>query len=436
MQERDMICNNLTVEGNDLLFAGVPVRAMAEKYGTPLYLFDEDKVRCNCRTYLTALREEFGENCRALYASKAAAFRALYRVMKEEGMGIDVVSSGEIATAYSAEYPLQNAFFHSNNKTDADVRYAIHRGVGYFVADNEEELYAINRIAGELGVKQKALLRVTPGIDPHTYAEVATGKVDSKFGSPIETGAAKRVVEIAVSLPNVEFVGYHCHVGSQVFDSDVYLQTVEIMFAFMAQMRDELGYTASVMDLGGGYGVRYTAADPHIDIAANIHTVASAIKAKCQALGLPLPVICMEPGRSIVANAGLTAYTVGTRKVIEGYKTYISVDGGMADNPRYALYRSAYTVLPATRMNEEFSATYSVVGRCCESGDILQENVSLPQSMGRGDILAVLTTGAYNYSMASNYNRLPKPPVVMIANGEDRLAVRRESLEDLFRLDE
>jgi len=433
---REMICNNLTVEGNDLLFAGVPIRAMAEKYGTPLYLFDENKVRENCRTYLTALREEFGENCRALYASKAAAFRALYRIMREEGMGIDVVSAGEIATAYSAEYPLQNAFFHSNNKTDADVRYAINRGVGYFVADNEEELFAINRVAGELGVRQKALLRVTPGIDPHTYAEVATGKVDSKFGSPIETGAAKKVVEIALSLPNVEFVGYHCHVGSQVFDSEVYLQTVEIMFTFMAQMRDELGFTASVMDLGGGYGVRYTVNDPHIDIAANIHTVATAIKEKCDALHLPLPVICMEPGRSIVANAGLTAYTVGTRKVIEGYKTYVSVDGGMADNPRYALYRSAYTVLPATRMNEDFNAIYSVVGRCCESGDILQENVPLPGGMQRGDILAVLTTGAYNYSMASNYNRLPKPPVVMIRDGVDRLAVRRESLEDLFRLDE
>ncbi len=434
--ERELICDNLSVSGNDLLFAGVSVRKMAEKYGTPLYLFDENKVRENCRIYLNTLREEFGENCRALYASKAAAFRALYRVMKEEGMGIDVVSAGEIATAESAGYPLQNAFFHSNNKTDADVRFAITRGVGYFVADNEEELYAVNRLAGELGVRQKALLRVTPGIDPHTYAEVATGKVDSKFGSPIETGQAKRVVQIALSLPNVDFVGYHCHVGSQVFDSDVYLQTVDIMFGFMAEMRDELGFTASVMDLGGGYGVRYTAADPHIDIAANIRTVAAAIKAKCQALHLPLPIICMEPGRSIVANAGLTAYTVGTRKVIEGYKTYLSVDGGMADNPRYALYRSAYTLLPATRMNEDCNTVYSVVGRCCESGDILQENVPLPQSMQRGDILAVLTTGAYNYSMASNYNRLPKPPVVMIADGSDRIAVRRESLEDLFRLDE
>ena len=279
------------------------------------------------------------------------------------------------------------------------------------------------------------LLRLTPGIDTHTYEAINTGKVDSKFGSAIETGQAESITKLALSLPNIDLVGFHCHVGSQVFDSDTFFRSAEIMLDYIADIKSKYGYTARQLDLGGGYGVRYLESDPTIDIAANIHEVAKAVKAKCTALNLPLPAMRLEPGRSIVADAGLTLYTVGTIKKIPGYKNYVSVDGGMSDNPRFALYGADYTVLAAEKLNEEKDMICSVVGRCCESGDIIQENVSLPSSIARGDVLAVLTTGAYNYSMASNYNRIPRLPIVMLQGGKSRVVVQRETLEDIIRND-
>ena len=432
-----MICNNLSInEKGHLCLAGQDTVELAKQYGTPLYLFDEDRIRERCRTYQTAIKQAFGTSASALYASKAASFRAIYRIMKEEGMGVDVVSSGEIYTALSAGFPMEKAYFHSNNKTDADVKYAIENGIGYFVVDNREELDAIQYFAGEQGIKQKILLRLTPGIDPHTYAAVATGKVDSKFGSAIETGQAEEMTVYAMGLSNLDLVGYHCHVGSQVFDSDVFLRAAAIMLNFAASMKEKYGFVLRELDLGGGYGVRYVESDPEIDIAANIREVGEAVKAQCKTLGLDLPAVRMEPGRSIVADAGMTLYTVGTVKRIPGYKNYVSVDGGMTDNPRFALYGSSYTVLLANRANDQSEPfRCSVVGRCCESGDILQENVALPANTQRGDLLAVLTTGAYNYSMSSNYNRIPRPPVVMLKDGNSTLAVRRETFEDICRND-
>lgn len=431
-----MICENLSVNQNgSLLFAGQSVTALAKEYGTPLYLMDEDRIRERCRTYLSAVKEAFGDGASVLYASKAASFRRLYSIMKEEGMGIDVVSSGEIYTALSAGFPLGNAYFHSNNKTDADIRYAIENGIGYFVVDNAEELLVIDEVAKEKGITQSVLLRLTPGIDPHTYEAISTGKVDSKFGSAIETGQAEEMTRLALSLPNVHLSGFHCHVGSQVFDSSVYLAAADVMLRFIADMRSSLGYTAEQLDLGGGYGVRYVEDQPTIDIRANILEVAAFIKDKCGELGIKLPHISFEPGRSIVADAGLTVYTVGTVKRITGYKNYVSVDGGMTDNPRYALYGAPYTILPTEGVYEERTLCCSLVGRCCESGDILQENILLPNGIKRGDLVACLTTGAYHYSMASNYNKLPRPPIVMLSNGGSYLAVRRETPADLSALD-
>ncbi len=432
-----MICNNLSSVNGVLHFNGRDTLSLAKEFGTPLYLMDEDRIRRNCRTYRTAMAESFGENALPLYAGKACCFTALIRIIKEEGLGLDVVSSGEIATAVKAEFPMEHAYFHSNNKTDADIAYAIDCGIGYFVADNEEEVAAVDRIAGEKGIRQKILLRLTPGIDPHTYAAVATGKVDSKFGSAIETGQAAQITEFTLSKTNIDLAGYHCHVGSQVFDSDVFLRSSDIMLEFIAEMRDRFGYTAKILDLGGGFGVRYVESDPTLDVLASIAQIAASVKGKCKALDLPLPAIRMEPGRSIVADAGLTLYTAGTVKKIPGYKNYVSVDGGMADNPRFALYGSSYTVLNAGKLNETADFECSVVGRCCESGDIIQENVKLPSSVCRGDIIAVCTTGAYNYSMASNYNRIPRPPVVMISDGGNTatVAVRRETPEDVLKLD-
>ena len=294
--------------------------------------------------------------------------------------------------------------------------------------------YAINSKAKVRNIRQKVLLRLTPGIDPHTFAAVATGKVDSKFGTAIETGQAEIITKHALMFKNIDLAGFHCHIGSQVFDSDTFIRGAEIMLDFVADMKVRLGYLCRELSLGGGYGVRYTEADPTINIYDNIRIVSEVVKEKCNELHLDIPKILMEPGRSIVADAGMTLYTVGTVKVIPGYKNYVSVDGGMTDNPRYALYGSAYTLYLANRVREEANFNCSVVGRCCESGDIIQENVMLPKPV-RGDIIAVCTTGAYNYSMASNYNRLARPPIVMINNRQDYVAVKRETLDDIIKND-
>ena len=433
---KDLICDNLSVTADHLLFAGQDTAALAAQYGTPLYLMDEARIRSNARVYRDTLRECFGDKGHALYASKACSFKRMYAIMAQEGLGVDVVSCGEMITAYKAGFPMEQAYFHSNNKTDADIEYAMDCGVGTFVVDHPEELTAIHEIAARRGVVQPVMLRITPGIDCHTYEAVATGKVDSKFGSAIVTGDAARITEAALSMANVELKGFHCHIGSQVFDASVYIATVDVMVDFLRDMQDTFGYAAEKLDIGGGFGVRYVAADPVIDIAASIREVAEYMKKKVAEAGIEMPHVYMEPGRSIVADAGMTLYTVGAVKKIEGYKNYVSVDGGMSDNPRYALYQSEYTVLPAARMSARRDMTADVVGRCCESGDIIQPDVSVPADMKRGDLVAVLTTGAYNYSMASNYNRIPRPPVVMLKDGESYVAVRRETLEDIVSLDE
>ncbi len=431
-----MICDNIgtNAEGH-LTFGGRDTTELIKKYGSPLFVMDEERLRHNCRVYVNAVKEYFGEDAMALYAGKAASFKRMYEIIAEEGMGADVVSSGEIYTARLAGFPLEHAYFHSNNKTDEDIEYAISLGIGCFVVDNAEELYAIDRIAAEKGIRQKVLLRLTPGIDPHTYAAVATGKVDSKFGSAIETGQAEDMVCLALSFDNIYLAGFHCHVGSQVFDSDVFIRSSEIMLSFIKDMKEKYSYTADELDLGGGYGVRYTECDPVIDIAKNIKEVANKIKATVSSLGIPMPRIRLEPGRSIVADTMLTLYTVGTVKRITGYKNYVSVDGGMTDNPRFALYGSKYTMFLANKANEQADFNCSVVGRCCESGDILGEDIRLPASVRRGDILAVLTTGAYNYSMSSNYNRIGRLPIAVVNEGADYLAVRREAFEDITKCD-
>lgn len=431
-----MICENITVNGAHLNFAGLDTTDLAKKHGTPLYLMDEDRIRSNCRIYLSAMKKHFGADAQPLYASKAASFKRIYEIMKEEGMGIDLVSPGEIFTAVKAGFPMENSFFHGNNKTDSDIALAMEHGVGYFMADNMCELKAVNALAKERGITQKVIIRLTPGIDPHTYAAVATGKVDSKFGVAIETGQADAFVKEAVTFENIDIVGYHCHVGSQVFDEEgsVYLDASTIMLAFGAEMQKKYGVEMKILNMGGGYGVRYTEADPYMDIEGNIEKLASHIKSEASRLGIAMPRILMEPGRSIVADAGMTLYCVGTIKEITGYKNYVSVDGGMTDNPRYALYGSKYTVLLANRMDENNTFTADVAGRCCESGDIIQPDVKMPRPQ-RGDIIAVCTTGAYNYSMASNYNRIPRPALVMISGGKDYVAIKRESYEDLIRND-
>ena len=430
-----MLYNNIEIKNGSLWFAGADTLELANKYGTPLYLMDEQKIRENCRAYREALEKCACPDSLAVYASKACSFAGIYKIIAEEGLGADVVSAGEIYTAKKAGFPMERAYFQGNNKTDADINFAMDCKVGYFVCDNFEELDAVDRIAGGRGIKQKILLRVTPGIDPHTYDEVATGKVDSKFGIAIETGQAIEAAKLALSKENLVFEGIHCHVGSMVFDSDVFFRAAAVMLGFIAEMKKVLGFEAKILDLGGGYGVKYYDGQGEIDIPENIRLVAECIKAKSEELGIAVPSLRLEPGRSIVADAGITLYTVGSVKKITGYKNYVSVDGGMTDNPRYALYESRYTVLTANKADAPATLTADLVGRCCESGDIIQPEVKFPADIGRGDTVAVLTTGAYNYSMASNYNRIPRPPIVMVDGGADRLAVRRESLDDLLMND-
>lgn len=417
-----------------MTIAGQEVTRLAAEYGTPLYLMDEQRIRSNCRMYLKAFQENFPEDSLPLYASKAASFKQIYRIMAEEGMGVDVVSSGELYTALAAGFPAERIHFHGNCKTDADIAYGVASGIGCFIADNREELLALEKTAAGAGVTQAILLRVTPGIDPHTYEAVSTGKVDSKFGAAVETGQAMELVKLALAQPHLKLLGLHCHVGSQVFGEDVYQRTIDIMAAFLAEIRDETGAVLEELNLGGGYGVRYTEEDETIDIPARLREVALHLRRETEKHGLPMPRFLMEPGRSIVADAGMTLYTVGSIKRIPGYKQYAAVDGGMTDNPRYALYQSRYTVYHGSKTGP--TERFDVVGRCCESGDIIQPHVELPADTCRGDILAVCTTGAYNYSMASNYNCLPRPPIVMLTPEGSYTAVRRETFADLTALDE
>ncbi len=424
-----MICDNISTANGHLLFGGRDTVELAGKYGTPLYLMDERRVRRNCRVYKENMDKHFS-SALPLYASKALSCKRLYEIVAQEGLGTDVVSPGELYLAKEAGFPMEKVFFHGNAKTDADIAFAMDCGVGFFIIDNMDELHAVDRLAGERGIRQKALLRLTPGIDPHTFEAVATGKVDSKFGVPIETGQAMDFVAAALELAHVDLRGIHAHVGSQVFDSAVFYDTADIMLSFIADLKRELGYEASMLNLGGGYGVRYTESDPAVDIGQELAAVAEHIREGSRRLGIQEPMILMEPGRSIVADAGMTLYTVQSTKTIPGYRSYAAVDGGMTDNPRYALYRSAYTIYLANKMGEKADFVCTVGGRCCESGDMIQENVALPTPQ-RGDILAVCTTGAYNYSMASNYNSIPRPPIVILDGERDYVAVRRETFADL-----
>ncbi len=426
------IANNLSVNSDGhLLFADMDTVDLAKKYKTPLYLMDEDKIRDKCRAFKKAVSRYFS-SADILYASKAAAFVRMYEIVNEEGLCVDVVSGGELYTAIHAGFPIEKIYFHGNNKSLDEIEYAVESGIGYFIVDNLYELEYVNKIAAEKNKKQKILLRITPNIDPHTFEAVSTGKIDSKFGFAIETGQAQEAVEKALSCKNTELAGYHCHIGSQVFEHNLFSDSARIMFEFSAQMRSAFGYEAKVMNLGGGFGVRYVEEDVEVDIDGCICEISRTVKEECSRLNLNEPKILFEPGRSIVGDCGITLYTIGNIKVIPEYKKYVAVDGGMSDNPRYALYQSPYTAVIANKADKDRDFLCTIAGKCCESGDLIQEDVML-QTPEFGDILAVFSTGAYNYSMASNYNKIPRPPIVMVKNREDYVAVKRETYEDIIK---
>ena len=430
-----MLANNIGInEKGHLTFAGVDTVDLAAEYGTPLYLIDKDKITDRAREYMSAAEKYLGNGSHPCYAGKALCYTDLYRTLEEIGMWIDVVSPGEFYTAKKAGFDLSRAMFHGNNKTDDDLKMALDMGVGRIVCDSSDEIDALDRIAGELSKKPKILIRLTPGIDPHTHKSINTGTVDSKFGVAIETGDAKSLVEKTLAKKNVELMGYHCHIGSQIFECEPFCEAAEKMLTFMADIKNTLGFEAREINLGGGMAVPYLESDEKISYTENIKAVGECINTLLEKLSLNRPAFYLEPGRSMVADSGMTLYTVGTVKCIEGYKNYVSIDGGMADNPRYALYQSPYTLINASHADiaPDFKAT--VGGRCCESGDLIQENVNLARPE-RGDILAVLTTGAYNFSMSSNYNRLARPALVTLQGGKSYVAVKRQTFEDITALD-
>ncbi len=430
-----MLQKNLSVnnEGH-LTIAGVDAVLLAKKYGTPLYVMDEELVRNRCRVQLKAMEKYCAPGSMILYASKALSCKEMYRIAKEENIGVDVVSTGELYTALSVGFPAEKIYFHGSSKTDFDISYGIDNGIGYFIVDNFEELEAISAYAGEKGVTQKILLRLAPGIDPHTFEAVKTGKVDSKFGVAIETGQAFEITEKALNTPNVKLMGFHCHIGSQIFDIEPFCDGADIMLDYIKTVKEKFGFEAEILNLGGGLGVKYVEGDPEIDYGQCVQDVAKYISEKSAAIGIKLPVLLMEPGRSIVADAGVTLYTVNSTKTIPGYKSYIAIDGGMGDNPRFALYGAKHSAMIASKANEPADFLCTLAGRCCESDDVIAENIML-QKANRGDIAAVFVTGAYNYSMASNYNRVCRPPIVMLKDGNDRLVLRRETFEDLTACD-
>ena len=429
-----MLYPNQTIKDNCLYIGGANTTELAKKYGTPLYVMDEDMIRETCREYKRALYDGVGENGLVLYASKAFSCRAMYRLIKEEGLGIDVVSGGELYTAMKEDFPPEKIYFHGNNKTADEIELALSYGVGRFAVDNVEELMLLNGLAVKRGVRAKISFRIKPGIDAHTFDAVMTGQIDSKFGVALENGEAFEIMKKAAALPGVEVVGVHCHIGSQIFTTEPFFGAVDVMTEFMAKLRRELSIDIRELNLGGGYGIKYTEDDRPLPPQAMFSDVLAHLKKKCRALGEPVPRVLIEPGRSIVAAAGVTLYTVGSVKTIKDVRTYVAVDGGMTDNPRYALYESRYSAMIANRAGEPQSETVTIAGRCCESGDLIGKDMPL-QKAKAGDILAVFSTGAYNYSMASNYNRVPRAATVFVSGGQSREVIRRESYEDLIRND-
>lgn len=429
-----MVSGHLGINGNNLTIGGADTVALAKEYGTPLYVFDENKIRECCRAYVSSMEKYYGGNGRILFASKAMCIKEMCRIVNSENLGLDVVSGGEMFTAHEAGFPMDKVCFHGNNKTADEIAMALEFGVGRFVVDNQFELETLSRMAKEKGVVANVLFRIKPGIDAHTHDFVKTGQIDSKFGVALETGEALDIVKKALETENINYCGIHCHIASQVFEVAPFVDAAEVMMNFIKTIKDETGATTKELNLGGGFGVAYTDEDTPVAYDKYMEAVSGVIHAKAKELDVELPFILMEPGRSIVASSGITLYTVGVIKEIPNIRTYVSVDGGMADNPRYILYQSEYTFCVANKAKEEKTEVVTIAGKCCESGDLLGEGVKL-QKAEIGDTLAVLTTGAYNYSMASHYNRIPNPAVVMVRDGVSRIVVKRETYEDILKND-
>ena len=425
--------DGMTVENGELNISGVGVRELKAQYGTPLYVYDENMLVNQCRTFISNFKSSRFKT-EVLYASKAFSCLEVLRIASREGLGVDVVSLGEIHTAYKAGYDMKRAYFHGNNKTREELQYALEVGVGTIVIDNDYEYEMINEIVRESGNTVDVLLRINTGIDAHTHEYSKTAKDDSKFGYSVYDESIYDLIADINNQSNLNFVGFHSHIGSQIFEKTSFFEAVKVVMEFTQKVQERLGLTISVLNLGGGFGVYYTEEDRPFELAEFLREYIEVVERESDNFGLDLAKVVIEPGRSLTCNAGSTLYSVGGVKKTFAGREYVFVDGGMADNPRYALYKAKYEAMLANKMNEEADTTYTVAGKCCESGDMLVMDAKLPKAE-QGDLLLVSSTGAYNYSMSSNYNRLPKLPVVFVKDGTSRLVVKGETLEDLIRQD-
>lgn len=429
------VSENLDVNNaGHLTIGGVDTVELAKEYGTPLYVMDEQMIRKTLRRFHDSMKKYYDGRGEVHYASKAFSCMEMCRVVASEGDGLDAVSIGELYTAYKAGFPMDKVGFHGNNKTDEELRFALKVGVGHIIVDNISELHRLEAISAEMKIKPDIMFRIKPGIDAHTHDFVKTGQIDSKFGFALETGEAFEAVKEAINCKNVNLSGLHCHIGSQIFDIAPFEEAAKVMLGFIAKIKNELGFEVKGLNLGGGFGIKYLDEHDPAPFEVYLERVSGVVRSECEKLRINPPFMYIEPGRSIAAPAGITLYTVGARKEIPNIRTYISVDGGMADSPRYILYGSEYEAIVANKAKEERGEKVTIAGKCCESGDLIGENMPL-QHAESGDIIAVCATGAYNYSMSSNYNRLQKPAVVFVNEGESRVVVKRETLDDIIRND-
>ncbi|HAT4227354.1 Diaminopimelate decarboxylase [Clostridium perfringens] len=422
---------SMKVEGNELYVGGVKASGLSKEYGTPLYVIDEELVRGNCRRYYNAMKCEERGN-RVTYAGKAFINMSMCNLVNEENLYLDVVSGGELYTAYKAGFPLERIYFHGNNKSDYEIDLGVRLGIGRFIVDNIHELEVLNSIAQEYGRVQKVYLRITPGVEAHTHEYIKTGQLDSKFGFPVIGDTVYDAIKRAMELEYIELNGLHCHIGSQIFDLEPFEDTTEIMLNLINDIKETLGYEIKELDLGGGFGIYYTEGDKPKEIEEYCSVIINKADEICRKLNMNVPILSIEPGRSIVGNAGLTLYTVGAIKEIPNIRKYVSVDGGMSDNIRPALYSANYESIIANRVFDNSKEIVTVAGKCCESGDVLLNSIEMPR-METGDILAIISTGAYGHSMANNYNRIPKAAVVSVSNGISKVMCKRETYEDLLR---
>lgn len=423
----------MEIESNELCIGGISCSDLVKEFGSPLYVMDENLLISTCKSYYDNFKCKENHN-RVAYAGKAFLTKAMCKLVNEQGLYLDVVSGGELFTAYKAGFPLNKVYFHGNNKSRGEIELGVKLGVGRFVVDNLDEMKMLNEEAGKNNIKQDIYLRLTPGIEAHTHDYIKTGQIDSKFGFAPVGETIMNAVKLALDCENLNLKGLHCHIGSQIFETEPYKDAVEIMMNFMREIKDQTGHIIPELDLGGGFGIHYTDEDKPREPKEYCEVILNKVDEVCSRLNIERPILTIEPGRSIVGNAGITLYTIGAIKNIEGVRTYVSVDGGMTDNIRPALYGAKYEMAIANKIDEKANTRVAIAGKCCESGDIFIEDICI-QKPEIGDILAVFSTGAYGFSMSSNYNKNPKAPVVFIKDGVVRLVSKRQSYEELLELE-